>query len=68
MVWHETVEISVSKKSETVWIASGEFLDQPYAFRGRTESQAVKVWTEAAKSLSSRRLGALLTNMSPKNP
>ena len=59
-IWNKPVEVSVCQKSKLVWIASGEYLDKVFTFRGRSESVAAKAWAEAAQDHLKRNLGARL--------
>lgn len=61
MVWNRAVEIRVAQKSKLLWVASGEHLNKNFVFRGRSESRAVKEWTEAARNHESQILVARLT-------
>lgn len=42
-------EVSVHQKSKTVWIAVGEYEGHRIETEGRTESQAIASWREAAR-------------------
>ena len=49
MVWDKPYKVSVHSKSKTVWVAVGEYQGQRIEVKGRTESQAVASWREAAR-------------------
>jgi hypothetical protein len=48
-VWDRTYEVSVHQKWNTVWIAVGEYEGHRIETQGRTESQALASWREAAR-------------------
>ena len=48
-VWEISYEIDVYQKSKSVWIAVGEYMGKQFDVKGRTETQAVKRWREAAQ-------------------
>jgi hypothetical protein len=48
-VWGKTYEVSVHQKSKTVWIASGDYEGQYIQTQGRSETQALGSWREAAR-------------------
>lgn len=48
-VWEKTHKITVSKKSKSVWIARGVYMGEMLEVKGRTESQAVSAWRDAAR-------------------
>ena len=48
-VWDRPYEISVHQKSKSVWIAVGVYEDQRIETQGRSESQAISSWREAAR-------------------
>ncbi len=48
-VWSKTYEISVYQKSKTVWIAVGDYEGHRIEVKGRTQTQAVASWREAAR-------------------
>jgi hypothetical protein len=49
MVWDKPYEISVYKKSKTVWIAVGEYMDERIEVKGSSQSAATAHWREAAR-------------------
>lgn len=59
-IWDKVVEISVQQKSKTLWVASGEYLEQSFMFQGRSQSVAAKTWAEAVRDYANRSLSALL--------
>ena len=48
-VWNRPYEVSVHQKSKTVWIAVGDYHGERVETKGRTETQAVAAWREAAR-------------------
>lgn len=48
-VWDRPYEISVYQKSKSVWIAAGTYEGEHIETKGRTESQAIASWREAAR-------------------
>ena len=48
-VWDQPQEVSVHQKSKTVWIAVGVYSGERIETKGRTESQALASWREAAR-------------------
>lgn len=48
-VWDERYEITVYRKSKTVWIAVGEYMGESFEVTGRTDSQAANKWRVAAR-------------------
>ena len=48
-VWGKKYEISVHQKLKTVSIAVGEYMGESLRVEGRTESQAVAAWRDAAR-------------------
>jgi len=49
MVWDKPYKVSVYSKSKSVWVATGEYQGERIETKGRTESQAVASWREAAR-------------------
>lgn len=47
-VWDKQYEIHVHRNSKTVWVAVGEYMGQRLETKGRSESQAIAAWREAA--------------------
>lgn len=43
------IAISVHQRSKTVWVASGEYMGQVISVTGRTQTQAISQWREAAR-------------------
>jgi uncharacterized protein YecT (DUF1311 family) len=64
-IWEKPVEIDVLQKSKTAWIASGEYQGEYHIFRGRSESDAVSTWAQAAHEHSKKRLAAQLVTRRP---
>lgn len=48
-VWGRPYEISVRQKSKSVWVATGDYQGHYVEVKGRTESQAIAGWREAAR-------------------
>lgn len=48
-VWDKPHEVSVYQKSKSVWIAVGTYMGQRLEVKGRTQSQALSAWREAAR-------------------
>lgn len=49
MVWEKPHKITVNQKSRSVWIATGVYMGEMLVVKGRTESQAISAWREAAR-------------------
>lgn len=49
-VWEgeEPVEITVVKKSKTVWVAVGQYMGKPVSAQGRSANSAAALWRDAA--------------------
>lgn len=48
-VWNKSYAISVYQKSKTVWIAVGDYEGHRIEVKGRTQTQVVASWREAAR-------------------
>lgn len=48
-VWNQPQQVIVYQKSKSVWIAVGTYLGERIEVKGRTESQALGSWREAAR-------------------
>ena len=48
-VWSRRYEISVYQKLKSVWVAVGDYEGQRIEVKGRSQSQAVASWREAAR-------------------
>jgi hypothetical protein len=48
-VWGTSYEISVYKKSKTVWIAVGDYMGERIETKGSSQSSAATHWREAAR-------------------
>jgi hypothetical protein len=48
-VWDKPHEITVHKRSKSVWIAVGEYMGERLEVKGRTRTQAISAWREAAR-------------------
>ena len=46
-VWDKH-EVTVYKKSKSVWIAAGEYMGKRLEVKGRTDAQAEKAWRDTA--------------------
>jgi hypothetical protein len=49
MVWDKSCEITVYRKSKTVWIAVGDYLGEQIETKGSTQRAAAAQWREAAR-------------------
>lgn len=48
-VWGHPQKVTVYQKSKSVWIASGQYLGEHIEVKGRSETQAISSWREAAR-------------------
>lgn len=48
-VWNQPQLVTVHQKTKSVWIAVGKYMGGQVEVKGRTESQAISNWREAAK-------------------
>jgi len=48
-VWNQPQQVTVYQKSKSVWIAVGTYMGERVEVKGRTESQALGSWREAAR-------------------
>lgn len=48
-VWNQPCRVAVYQRSKTVWLAVGDYMGQRLEVKGRTESQALAMWREAAR-------------------
>jgi hypothetical protein len=48
-VWNQPEHVTVYQKSKSVWIAVGVYMGERLEVKGRTESQALSHWREAAR-------------------
>jgi hypothetical protein len=48
-VWDRQYEVSVYQKSKSVWVAVGDYEGQRIEVKGRSQSQAISSWREAAR-------------------
>jgi hypothetical protein len=48
-VWNRQYEVSVYQKSKSVWVAVGDYEGQRIEVKGRSQSQAISSWREAAR-------------------
>ncbi len=49
IVWSEPHEITVYKKSKSVWVATGKYKNEAITVQDQTQGAAIKRWREAAK-------------------
>jgi hypothetical protein len=48
-VWEKPIEITVYRKTKTVWIAIGEYMGERIETKGSSQSSAAAQWKEAAR-------------------
>ena len=48
-VWNQPQQLTVYQKSNSVWVAVGTYMGERIEVKGRTESQALGSWREAAR-------------------
>ena len=48
-VWNSQMKIDVYQKSKSVWVAVGTYHGERIEVKGRTQTQAVGAWREAAR-------------------
>ena len=48
-VWGKPYEISVTQRSKSVWVASGEYMGDHIQTTDRSPTSAAKRWQEAAR-------------------
>lgn len=48
-VWDQDVSVSLHQSSKTVWHAIGYYMEKRIEAKGRTCSQALSLWADAAK-------------------
>jgi hypothetical protein len=48
-VWGKPYEISLYRKSKSVWIAVGDYMGTTITVQDRSEGAAIKRWREAAE-------------------
>lgn len=48
-VWGQQVPVSVYRKSKSVWVAVGSYMEQRIETQDRSEGSALKRWREAAR-------------------
>lgn len=48
-VWNQPQQVTVYQKSRSVWVAVGTYMGERIEVKGRTESQALDSWREAAR-------------------
>jgi hypothetical protein len=47
-VWGRPCLVQLDQKSETVWVATGEYLGKTISVKDRTASSAARLWVETA--------------------
>ena len=48
-VWNTQVMIDVYQSSKSIWVAVGEYHGERIEVKGKTQTQAVSSWREAAR-------------------
>jgi hypothetical protein len=48
-VWETDVELTLSQRSPSVWIAYGSYLGRSFDVKGRSPSAAANLWADAAR-------------------
>jgi hypothetical protein len=48
-VWGKAVEVTVTQRSKSVWIAVGEYLGERIETKDSSKGSALKRWQEAAR-------------------
>ena len=48
-VWDKSYDIGVFQKSQTVWIAVGEYMGERLEVKGSSPASAAAHWSEAAR-------------------
>ena len=48
-VWSTPQKVIVYQQSKSVWIAVGEYMGERIEAKGRSETQAISSWREAAR-------------------
>ena len=51
-VWDRPYTVTVYQKSKSVWIAVGSYMNKSIEIQDRSESAAIKQWTQAATDRS----------------
>jgi hypothetical protein len=49
IVWDQPYTVSVYQKSKSVWMAVGEYMGKRIETKGRSQTQAIGAWREAAR-------------------
>lgn len=49
MVWDKPHKVTVHQNSKSVWVAVGEYMGETLETKGRSQSQALSAWREAAR-------------------
>jgi len=49
VVWGQQYPVTTYQKSKSVWVATGEYMDESHSTEDRTEGAAVKRWREWAQ-------------------
>jgi hypothetical protein len=48
-VWGQPQLVTVYQKSKSVWVAIGQYMGERIEVKGRSETQAIGQWREAAR-------------------
>lgn len=48
-VWGRPEKVTVYQNSKSVWVAIGTYMDKHIEVKGRTATQAIGLWREAAR-------------------
>ena len=48
-VWGQLQKVTVNQKSKSVWVAIGQYMGESIMVKGRSETQAIGLWRDAAK-------------------
>lgn len=48
-VWDKPHEITVHQKSKSVWVAVGDYMGKRLEVTGRSQTQAINSWRDAAR-------------------
>ena len=48
-VWDEPQKVTLYQKSKSVWVAIGQYMGERIVVKGRSETQAIGQWREAAR-------------------
>lgn len=48
-VWGQDVSVTTERRSKTVWIAVGNYMDQRIETKGSSANSALRLWVDAAR-------------------